>query len=146
MSHMQLRLLPLSLVVIVAVAALPAQSTPAACAADCTIMGHSYGYVAPVMEIRSGASVVWTSLDTAHTNAEGAPLSAVPTCFLAGFYPVRPADPVRFDIVGDELRATVGATTKTCTDARPLPDGSFLLAYHCLQHPLQMRGALVVSL
>lgn len=145
-----MRLLPLALLALLALAAAPASSTPAACAGDCEIRSHSYVTVPPVFEVRSGAELRWTSLDSTHVNLDGSGAGDVSRyCFRVTFDPREPSPAVRFDLDGARLTATTapgtrGESTRECAAPAFLPDGSAVLTYYCLLHPV-MRGSLVVS-
>lgn len=117
-------------------------ATPLACSANCTIGSSSTAFNPPVLEVASGSSVVWTSSDIGHVNADG--ILASDACFIVEYSTEAPSNPTTFKIVGNTLTATVGAETLTCATAQALPGGSFLLPYYCVIHT-PMRGALVIS-
>ncbi len=119
-------------------------ATPAACADDCEIPSHSFGYVPPLFEVASGASVVWTSLDTIHVTADGAAGGDAGTCFFVDHHTTFDSIPVRFDFDGSTLTATADGRTSECGGVDVLPSGAALLQYFCVLHP-NMRGALLVS-
>jgi plastocyanin len=136
-----LALVPL-LAFALAFALAPAIATPLACVGECTITGSSEAFILPVQEVQSGSSVVWTSIDIGHTNADGAVGGA--RCFVASYSAGDASSPVRFDIAGDQLTATTDGETQTCGNAVATPAGAFVLPYYCVIHPV-MRGVLVVT-
>lgn len=130
-------------------ALVPAGSTtPLACADPCVVQSHSAAAVPVVVQVPSGGSVVWTSLDTSHVNVDGVGVGDEDACFRATFNPASPSKPVRFDIADGALKATTTLTAtqqvvRECALAEAMPDGSFLVEYYCALHP-QMRAALLV--
>jgi plastocyanin len=126
------------------VAAGTASTTPLACIENCVIPTHAEAYAYPVFEVKSGASVAWTSLDGSHVNLDGGLLGTADPCMFVSYGTYEDSPFVRFDIDDGALKATMGTQTRTCGNAQALPDGSFALAYYCLLHGA-MRGALVVS-
>jgi len=123
-----------------ALLALPMASTasiPETCPDPCSIANGGVSFwIAP---IRSGSHVVFDG-DGGHAMADGTSIAGDgPTCFT-----VPNGTPVRFDITGAALYATVVDESTECTTAETLPDGSFALPYHCRLHPT-MRGVIVVS-
>lgn len=117
-------------------------ATPLACSQNCTIAGSSTAYNPPVLELASGSSVVWTSTDIGHINADG--VLNGDACFIAVYSTEDASSPTTFEIVGNTLEATVDGETLACNTASRLPDGSFVLPYYCVIHT-PMRGALVIT-
>lgn len=124
----------------------PAEATPAACVDNCTILAAFPGYVAPVAEIASGASVIWSSVDSSHPTGEQTTFAGGGTpCFLAGTGPGSPSQPVDFAITGDGVTATsAGFGTVLCASAIALGDIGFVLPYACKIHPW-MQAALLIT-
>ncbi len=125
-------------------------ATPAACTGPCEVAGHSFGYRPPVAEVRSGADVVFTSVDIGHLTVEQNTFASDPSCFAADANPTDPADPVRFEIVDDAIVATTNPDTPSavsapCLTAQKLFDGAYVVPFVCVFHPVLMKGALVVT-
>ncbi len=119
-------------------------ATPAACVDTCEIGSHGLGYIPPVAEVDSGAAIVWTSMDTFHITADGAPGNPAGTCFFVDHHTSYPSTPVTFDFDGSVVTATVDGVTSECAGAQALPSGAALLQYYCVIHP-NMRAALIVN-
>jgi hypothetical protein len=127
--------------VVAALLAPLAVSTPLACGSPCEILALSAGYVAPATEVSSGSSVAWRSLDVGHLQED---TSTGAHCFREPSTLSGEQEQVRFDIVDGTLVATTDGRSATCGLAVALPDGSQVLAYQCAIHAV-MRGVLVVS-
>jgi plastocyanin len=123
---------------LVAVATL-VPAMPLACTGTCVVAGSSLGFTPPVVQLKSGASIEWTSSDTGHVNADG--LSGGGSCIRVSYGPGSPSTPVQLDIVAGGV---VNGGGTPCATAAQLPDGSFVLPYYCVIHPV-MRGVIVVS-
>lgn len=122
-----------------------ARATPLACANPCTVQTYAVGYVAPVVEIRSGTRVVWTTGEESHPTSDS---TASTRCFLVAVGSGVTPTPVLFDIVHGSIQATTAPGTSAevsqpCRNATPLPDGSFELPFRCLLHPW-MNGELLI--
>lgn len=123
------------------VAAALAPVASALCAPACDVATTPIAlpaYAPPATVVLSGSTVTWTTLDDPHTATSKADM-----CMNA-FYSEGSPGSATLSIVGGKLLATVGTTTKTCTSATALPDGSLVLAYTCLYHP-NMKAELVVK-
>lgn len=138
----------LLMVAALAVLAVPvARATPLRCASPCSVQTFSFGYVPPVSEIASGTEVLWATGDASHPTSDSLDNSS--RCFSVpvgeGVTPV----PVRFDVAGGEVSATVAPgtpdeITKPCGTAIALETGDFALTYRCLLH-FWMVGGLVIA-
>lgn len=95
-------------------------------------------FASPLVVVTSGDVVTWTSIDAGHTATD-----RVRFCFHV-IYDEDGGGSATFSIVAGTLFAKVGTTTKACTSATALPDGSKLLPYECLYHPT-MKGQLLVK-
>lgn len=127
-----------------------AVATPVACQGTCEVEGHSFGYRPPVLEIHSGADVLFTAIDIGHLTVEQNTLSSETACFAADANPSEDPDPVRFEIVGSGVAATTNAgspwaSSLPCTNAEMVAEGTFVLPFVCVFHPVLMKGALVVT-
>lgn len=132
------------LAILVASTTLPGRATPVRCSGDpCEILTTSAGYVTPTTEIASGGRVVWTSTEASHPTSNSADGDR---CFLVTVGATVEPVPVLFEITGQGVRATTdaGVGPLACTDASPLPDGSYLLPFRCLLH-VWMNGALLIT-
>ncbi len=119
-------------------------ATPAACADTCEVASHGFGYIAPVSEVNSGASIVWSSIDTFHITADGSLGSPGGSCFFVDHHTTFDSEPVRFDFDGTTLTATSSAGTLACEGAQTVGGTAALLQYYCVLHP-NMRAALLVN-
>lgn len=136
--------LALALLAPLAGALVPTPAAPVACATDeCRINAASAGYDPTVMTLSTGASVVWHSPDVTHVTRDLAVGAATPACFEALGQGGEDAPPVRFDLVGTQLVATIEGVSTPCANAVATPGGA-VLPYFCVIHPT-MRGALVVT-
>lgn len=125
----------------------PALAAAEACAPSCTVQGLYLGYASPVTILTSGSSVTWVFLDplaAAHTATSSTGGSA---CMNMAFNAAH-AVTGQFVIQDEGLHALTPSVTGTrdalCTEASPLPDGTYVLPYFCLYHT-HMRGVLVVK-
>lgn len=122
-----------------------AEATPLACADPCTITSSLYAYIAPVTEVASGGSVVWTSIDGSHPTQEQQLLGGSgPLCLDVAVSSVSASPAVTFDIADGGLSATTNGNTLPCTAALAIGDLGFVLPYQCQLHP-NMQAALVVT-
>lgn len=137
----------LALPLVVLALALPlvgAAPLPTHCGEDCRIDASSTGYSPPVATIASGSSVTFVSTDIGHVTRDVGITASAAACFEAygeGFG--GEATPVRFDLQGTQLVATIEGVTTRCASAVATPAGA-MLPYFCSIHPT-MRGALVVT-
>lgn len=137
--------LALGLVILaLAVPFVGAAPLPTHCGSDCTIEAAATGYNPPVVTIATGSSVTWVSADIFHVTRDVGVGSGSSACFeAAGEGMGGAAPPVRFDLVGASLVATIDGVSTPCPTAVATPAGA-VLSYYCTIHPT-MRGALVVT-
>jgi hypothetical protein len=126
------------------IGALPVSATPAGCSGTCKVESFLGGYVPPVLEVTNASEVVWGSLDSSHSSWETPLVGTTSSCFRVAMTSNDDSRPVKFEIQGSHVVATVSSTTDQCDAATPLPDGSFLVPYYCPIHP-SMRGFILVS-
>lgn len=132
---------PALMLLLVLLALPPALAAVEPCLPSCTVPGHERaGFLPPVTLVESGATLTWTAPDNvAHTATD-----AKGFCFHTAFNGNTPGTST-FRLVGGVLVGeSPGRAPKVCAAATPLPDGSFVLPYVCLYHPLAMTGQLVV--
>lgn len=121
-----------------------AAALPGVCADDCRIGSASFpGYEPVATIIANGASVTWFSTDNTHVQQD-TPVGSSQTCFAVGAALGEDSLPVRFDIAGATLTATVDGETTTCRSAIGNAAGGFVVPYFCTIHPT-MRGTLVIT-
>lgn len=137
-----MRTLAHALLLALALAAPLAGAAVASCSGTCTITAATAGFTPAVLQLASGASIVWTSTDINHVMDE-TKTTGGDACFDAIAAGHGSSDPVRFDLVAGALVATQADATMTCTNAVVTPAG-VALPYHCLLHP-GMRGSIVVT-
>jgi plastocyanin len=137
----------LPLAALLALACFPAAaSSDVLCSGACTVDAAVLpGYSPALLVISNGTNVSWHATDIGHNQRETAtPLGSPTPCFSVPSPLGNDSLAVTFDASGSALTATWNGTTRACTNAIPLDDGAFLLAYHCTLHA-NMRGALVVT-
>ena len=129
---------------LVALVVLPAATAlPVVCGTDCRIAASSIpGYDPAIAIIASGSTVTWHATDVTHFQRDMA--IGVDACFETGGEAHGDSEPVRFDIVGGALVATMNGITSPCESARGDGAGGFVLPYFCVLHPT-MRAAIVVT-
>lgn len=123
-----------------------ATALPVVCGAECRVGADSLtGYTPPVLLLRSGSSVTWTTTDGApHIQQEVRLSGATEPCFSAVSTGDEPVSlPVRFEIAADGLFATSDAATLRCENAIQTSAGH-ALQYYCALHP-SMRAILMVA-
>lgn len=122
---------------------LPEPTAPGVCGADCVITALSTGYDPTVTLVPAGAQVSWLSEDITHVTRDLTVSAAALPCFdvFAGQGDSTP--PVRFDLEGTQLVATVDGVSTPCANAIATPGGA-VLPYFCSIHPT-MRAALVIT-
>lgn len=142
---MRLASAPLALALALAVAPLAA-SAPATCADPCVVEPEAQlVYVAPVVAIASGGSVVWHHSDGyGHVQQDGKNFGDSDFCFSVAADAGDATSPVRFDLVDGTLYTTsADSGTLPCTNAALTPAGA-ALPYYCVLHN-NMRGTIVVT-
>lgn len=169
---MRSALAPLSLVtalVIVAssglahLGAVEAQPAPAdggedpLCLPVCEVATSRAGNAPPVTVVESGGEVTWTVLEGSyHTATSNEPTEDTDNHLqnewteagcLDAF--VSPRATVAFRVDGGALEVyhldATDPSWRTCEEAIGLPDGSFVLSYHCNVHPRFQHGAILVT-
>lgn len=126
------------------------------CLPVCEVATSRTGNGPPVTVVESGGEVTWTVLEGSyHTATSNEPAQDTdehlqnqgtdPGC-LDAF--VSPRATVAFRIDADALEVyhldAEDPSWQTCEEAIGLPDGSFLLSYHCNVHPRFQHGAILV--
>jgi plastocyanin len=120
----------------------PSQATPAACASSCTVKADTNaGYIAPAIEVTSGADVSWLPTTTSHPTAESFGLDP---CFQVAVGPSAPVVPVVFTSSATGVTATVNGESKPCASAHSIGDAAWAITYHCQLH-FWMNGTVVVD-
>lgn len=116
-----------ALATLVALAAVPL-AVGGSCVPACTVFAHTEQFVPAVLQVDSGSTVTWHTLDVGHTASDANDL-----CFNT-FFNLRDGH-ATFVIAGGALYAAGdGDAPEPCPSASELPDGSFALDYACLFH------------
>jgi plastocyanin len=127
------------------VAAADLAPLPGACTGTCMVDASFLAYNPPLVSVADGSSVAWHSTDGGHNQREtSTPVGSPDACFSVASSVSANSAPVRFDIVGSTVTATVGSTTATCLNAVSAGGAAFLVPYHCTLHP-NMNGFVLVA-
>lgn len=133
----------LRLVLVLASLVLAGALAPAAaavCVPSCDVGSvDKVAFAPPATLVESGSTVVWRSDGLKHTATDA---TAASPCFHVAYTDV-PRN-VTFTVADGRLVATTDGRARVCAGATELPDGSFSVAYSCLDHPA-MKATLVVK-